>query len=80
MTENVKDWYIERYPSDMIGHNLNDDVTFALLEFTMNKGVDVYETLGDGIDSIVRERIFAELAERKGVEYEVIYDLWMGEV
>ena len=38
---------------------------------------DVYVYLGEGIDSVIRERIFQELADIAEVDYEYIYDQWL---
>lgn len=77
MNSNVKQWYVSKHASDELGRELDDTLTFQRLWDGLNKGVDVYELLGVG-DSIVREFVFDELAKRKGVDYDVIYNMWLG--
>ena len=77
MNDNVKQWYVLNHASDELGHELDDTLTFQGLWDGLNKGVDVYELLGVG-DSVIREFVFGELAKRKGVDYEVIYNMWLG--
>lgn len=42
----------------------------------MNTNSDVYDRLGVG-ESVVRERVFAELSARIGCGYDDIYDAWL---
>jgi len=75
----VKQYYLENFPTDDMGEELNENATFmGLLEqlFLQN---DVYEYL-DVYDSVIRERVFAKLAQELDKPYNYIYDLWMGNV
>ena len=36
-----------------------------------------YEAVGNGIDSIIRERIFEKLSQELNVDYGVIYNMWL---
>ena len=54
---NIKQFYIENYPTDELGIEIKENVTFTgLLDVLHNTG-DVYEYVGVW-DSIVRERLF----------------------
>ena len=70
----VKDWYLDAYASDTLGEELNDKITFKDIAESIPAGT-VYETLGVG-DSVIRERVFAELADVLGVGYGVLSDAW----
>lgn len=76
MNNNIKQWYVLNHASDELGHKLDDTLTFQGLWDGLNKGIDIYGLLGVG-DSIIRERVFDELAKRKGVDYDVIYNMWL---
>lgn len=71
----IKDWYVETYPTDDMGPRINDKITFKGLWADVSKGHDVYEVLGV-YDSVIRERVFVELAEILGVDYDVVYTKW----
>ena len=43
----------------------------------MQKGEDFYEIVGDEIDTVIRERIFAMMSEKFHIPYDDIYDLWI---
>lgn len=75
LSGSVKEYYLKEYPEDDLGEDLKD-ITFAKLLADMNKGISPYDSFGVG-DSIIRERIFEELSELLGVEYDVIYYLWL---
>ena len=76
-TNNIKQWYMSKHANDKLGHELDDTLTFQGLWDGLKNGVDVYELLGVG-DSIIREFVFGELAKRKGVNYDTIYNMWLG--
>lgn len=71
----IRKWYIETYPTDDLGQNLND-VTFYELFECMDRFKSVYDFLGD-IDSIIRERIFEQLAKIMKCDYDYIYNQWL---
>ena len=77
--QKIKDWYIKTYPTDSLGKELKDTVTFQDLFEALDNYRDVYATLfkDGGADSIVRERVFKELSKIMGVEYNYIYDQWL---
>jgi hypothetical protein len=72
----IREFYLERYPTDELGMELNETPTFAGLLNQLIVGGDVYRYIGVG-DSIVRERLFERLAEELEVSYDYVYNLWM---
>lgn len=72
--EEVRDWYMFQYPTDEEGANIQAGATFADI---MANPARVYDYIPS--DSIIRERVFRETANRYGVEYSEIYSRWMNE-
>lgn len=70
----VKDWYKSAYPTDELGDELYDFVTFDMI---YKYPANVYEMTYS--DSVVRERIFTELCNIYGCEYDDIYHRWLYE-
>lgn len=77
MGEDIKKWYMKEYPTDDLGEDLTDGATFYDLFEALKEEVDVYSLIGIG-DSLIRERLFLELATIMNVDYEVIYQQWLG--
>lgn len=73
----IKEWYIKEYPTDELGAELNDEITFYDLFVVLDTYKSVYEALNVW-DSIVRERVFGELAKIMKVDYDYIYYQWLG--
>ena len=71
----VKLWYCDTYADDECGAGLND-FTFYDVSTTLDMRKDVYNLFGVN-DSIVRERIFEELAKIMQVDYDYIYAQWL---
>lgn len=71
----IRDYYLKEYPTDTLGKELNY-ITFAEVLDRMNQGESVYKVIGVN-DSMVREGIFEGLSELLGVDYDVIYYLWL---
>lgn len=71
----IKKWYLEAY-SDDYGNVIKDDVTFEGLFDALDNYNCVYEYLGHGVDSVIRERVFAKLAKIMGVPYSEVYEQW----
>jgi len=68
---------LSEYPTDELGVELIETATFVgLLDVLHNNTTDVYDYIGVG-DSIVRERVFARLAEILEMPYDYIYNLWL---
>ena len=67
---------MNEYPTDELGVELNENATFVGLLNTLHEGGDVYDYIEVG-DSLVRERLFEELAKQLNTSYDYVYDLWM---
>jgi hypothetical protein len=72
----IRQFYLENYPTDDLGLELNETPTFAGLLNQLIVGGDVYRYIGVG-DSIIRERLFERLAEELNVKYDYVYNLWI---
>lgn len=72
----IREFYLENYPTDDLGFELNETPTFAGLLNQLIVGGDVYRYIGVA-DSIIRERLFERLAEELEVGYDYVYDLWL---
>ena len=72
----IREFYVKNYPTDDLGKGINPKATFAGLLNELFIGRDVYEYLYV-YDSIVRERVFEQLAEELGLGYEYVYKLWI---
>jgi tRNA nucleotidyltransferase/poly(A) polymerase len=72
----IKQWYKEAFPTDDLGDWLNDGITFQGLFVALDSYKDIYEYIGVG-DSVVRERIFSELAKRIDAPYSYVYEQWL---
>ena len=73
---NIREFYVNNYPTDDLGMGINPKATFAGLLNQLIVGGDVYEYLYV-YDSIVRERLFERLAKELEVSYEYVYKLWL---
>lgn len=74
----VDEWYLYTFPDDDLGKNIAHVKFSEVYQHMLNKR-DVYEILegDDTIDSVIRERVFSELADRLNKDYDYIYDLWL---
>jgi hypothetical protein len=72
----IKQFYLETYPTDDMGNDIKDDTTFLGLITELVGKNDIYDFLGVH-DSLIRERLFSELAKQLKTSYELIYDLWL---
>ena len=72
----LKEFYLKNYPTDELGVEINENANFEGLLNELFIGGDVYNYFGVD-DSIVRERLFAKLAENLKTSYDYIYDLWL---
>ena len=73
---NIKEFYLNTYPTDELGEELNENVTFNGLFNEILEGNDIYEYIGV-VDSLVRERLFEELASQINETYDSVYDMWL---
>jgi len=73
MKNNIKKWYLTEYPNDDLGKEINPKSNFKkLLKHIPN----FYEYIGVQ-DSLLRERIFLEFANRTELSYECILNIWL---
>lgn len=72
----VQPWYKKNYPTDELGDEIDPNLVFESVYHSLKKGDDIYSVLGVG-DSIVRERVFGELADIYDVDYEDIFEMWL---
>lgn len=77
MRDRIKDWYCSTYPTDELGAELPDEITFKDLFDVLDWGKSVYRLLGDAADSLIRERCFERLSEIIDCDYEYIYRQWL---
>lgn len=76
MNMTIREFYLEAYPTDDLGNEINPHATFEGLFETLDRYGDVYEYIGVG-DSIIRERCFEQLAHIMDCPYDEIYEQWM---
>jgi hypothetical protein len=72
----ISEWYMGAFPTDELGKDINKPITFQDIYEQLYVGGSVYALLGVE-DSIVRERVFAKLAELMGVDYDYVYNQWL---
>ena len=72
----IKEFYLENYSTDELGQELADNATFTGFLHELHLDNDVYEYLGV-YDSLVRERLFQELANQLNTSYDYVYNLWL---
>ena len=73
---NIKEFYLNEYPTDELGIELRDDTNFTGLLNNLYTANDVYKYIGV-YDSLVRERLFSKLAEILDSPYDYVYNLWL---
>jgi len=73
--KNIKEYYLMVYPKDELGKDLND-ITFNDMFRCLENYEDIFELIGVS-DSIVRERLFEQLAVVMGCDYSYIYEQWL---
>ncbi len=72
----IKEFYLNNYPTDELGVELNENTNFTGLLNELFTDNDVYGYIGVG-DSIIRERLFTKLSEILKKPYHYVYDLWL---
>ena len=72
----IKQFYLEKYPTDDMGNDINDNTTFLGLVAKLSLGEGVYDYIGVS-DSLIRERLFSELAKQLKTTYDEVYHLWL---
>lgn len=74
-SDSVHVWYRSAFPEDGLGEKIDPDLTFREAEEAIALGGGFYDALGVG-DSVVRERVFGEIARRDGIDYGDVYEAW----
>lgn len=74
MDGGVRNWYTTCYPTDELGGQIDPGLTFRDLARLVGQGFDAFYGRACCGDSVVRERMFAEVARRVGCKYEDVYD------
>ena len=72
----IKEYYVENFPTDTLGLELNETPTFPGLLNQLIVNGDVYRYIGVS-DSVIRERLFEKLAKTLNVSYDYVYNLWL---
>lgn len=72
----IREFYLENYPSDELGIELNETPTFSGLLNQLIVDGDIYRYIGVS-DSLVRERLFQRLADELNTTYDYVYNLWL---
>ena len=72
----IKQFYLNNYPTDELGVELNENANFTGLLNELFTGNDIYGYICVG-DSIIRERLFEKLSEILNCSYDYVYDLWL---
>ena len=75
LNKSVRDFYLKKYPTDDLGEEISDNITFYDLFDALKNGKDIYRIIGVH-DSVIRERVFKELSNISGYSYDYIYSLW----
>lgn len=77
LSVHLRDYYLLEYPDDEDGAGIRPDVTFGTLADVLIhcEANAAYVVIGEA-DTLIRERLFAGLAEGIGVECDVVYDQW----
>ena len=67
-----------KFPTDLCGSDISEGATFrdCIASFDDPTGKALYDTLGV-LDSVVRERVFDEIAKSTGQPYGSVYDAWI---
>lgn len=72
----IREFYLQNFPTDEVGMEINPTATFGELYWVIQTFGDVYEYIGVA-DSLIRERLFENLATIMNVDYNVIYSQWL---
>ena len=70
-----KQWYMENYPGDELGAQMDNNATFYDLFETLDQYKNIHEKFQiEG--AILRERLFEKLAEILDCDYDDVYYQW----
>jgi hypothetical protein len=73
---NIKEFYLNEYPTDELGSELKENTTFSGLLNNLFTENNIYDYIGVG-DSIIRERLFSQLSIQLNKDYDYVYNLWL---
>ena len=73
---NIREYYLQNFPTDELGLEINPHATFEVLIDVLNNYGDVYQYIAVD-DSLMRERLFWELSQLTSTPYDDIYYLWL---
>jgi hypothetical protein len=71
---NIRKWYLDTY-KDELGLEIKESANFNDMDYYEIR--NIYDYLGDNVDSIIRERVFEKLASLLNMTYQEIYDIWL---
>lgn len=77
-TTYVKDNYVQDFPTDDLGKEINENLNYLQVFNGLLSGDDIYEMIGVE-DSLIRERVLRMLAYLMEMDYQIIYYLWLNE-
>lgn len=77
LQSSVKEWYSRTFPTDELASELNANATFGSVRDAIMSGKDIYTELGYSADSVVRERVFRQLADVLDLPYKSVYNAWI---
>lgn len=72
----IREFYLEAFPTDELGLEIDPTATFGGVYQTLESYGDVYGYMGVS-DSLIRERIFERLATILECTYDEIYSQWL---
>ena len=77
-TTYVKDNYVQDFPTDDLGKEINENLNYLQVFNGLLRGDDIYGMMGVE-DSLIRERVLRMLAYLMEMDYQIIYYLWLNE-
>ena len=78
MNTNLREYYTTTFKEDLEGLKIDSQYTFKDLHDMMYYHDDIYRYLD--IDSVIRERLFKKLSQLMNVDYDYVYNLWLGNI
>ena len=75
--KNVRRELMRLYKNDPLCAEINPRITFRHVLIALLQGKDIYDTLGVGVDSLIREHTFQALCDIIGCDYDFPYELWL---
>lgn len=75
LRSHVKKWYHECYPDDSLWKEIDPRVSFGDILQMMQEKKNIYPRIAD--DSVIRERVFWEIADLLHTDYDTVFTLWL---